>query len=60
MVKNILITPEGTKDYLFEEAITRKNVEQKLRGFYEHRGFYEVVTPSLEFLDVFNVKGHSN
>lgn len=57
--KNRLITPEGTKDYLYEEAMTRKSVEMKLRELYEHRGFYEVVTPGLEFLDVFNVKGHS-
>jgi len=58
-MKNRLITPEGTKDFLYEEAITRKNVEQKLKVLYEHRGFFEVVTPSLEFLDVFNLKGHS-
>lgn len=58
MSKNLLITPEGTKDYLFEEAITRKAVAQKLSNLFEHRGFYEVITPSLEFLDVFNVKGH--
>lgn len=59
MVKNRLITPEGTKDYLFEEAMVRKQIEQTLRGLYEHHGFYEVVTPSLEFLDVFQVEGHS-
>ncbi|WMJ23637.1 ATP phosphoribosyltransferase regulatory subunit [Paludicola sp. MB14-C6] len=59
MVKNRLITPEGTKDYLFEEAMVRNNIEHKLRQLYEHHGFYEVVTPSLEFLDVFQVEGHS-
>lgn len=59
MSKNRLITPEGTKDYLYEEAMARKSVELKLRELYEHHGFYEVVTPGLEFLDVFNVKGHS-
>lgn len=58
MSKNLLITPEGTKDYLFEEVTTRKSVEKKLSCLFSHRGFYEVVTPSLEFLDVFSVKGH--
>lgn len=58
MVKNRLITPEGTKDYLFEEAATRKNIEEKLKALFLHRGFFEVITPGLEFLDVFSVKGH--
>lgn len=57
MQKNQLITPEGTKDYLFEEAAARRNVEQKLRRVFENRGFFEVVTPALEFLDVFLVRG---
>lgn len=59
MIKNRLITPEGTKDYIFEEAVTRKSVEEKLRNLFLHRGFFEVMTPGLEFLDVFSVKGHS-
>lgn len=48
-----LITPEGTKDYLFEEAVLRKRVENKLSDVFLYRGYHEVVTPSIEFLDVF-------
>jgi ATP phosphoribosyltransferase regulatory subunit len=59
MEKNKLITPEGTKDYLFEEAAVRKNVENKLRDSFHFRGYHEVVTPSLEFLDVFTTKENS-
>ena len=59
MLRNQLITPEGTKDYLFEEAAARRCVEGKLRALFESRGFCEVVTPGLEFLDVFSVRGHS-
>ena len=59
MLKNQLITPEGTKDYLFEEAAVRRNVEEALRSLFESRGFCEVITPGLEFLDVFSVPGHS-
>lgn len=57
MLKNQLITPEGTKDYLFEEAAARRSVENVLRRLFESRGFFEVVTPALEFLDVFSVRG---
>lgn len=55
MTLNRLITPEGTKDYLFEEAVTRKNIENKLRDSFEFRGYHEVITPALEFLDVVTV-----
>lgn len=58
MLKNQLITPEGTKDYLFEEAAARREVEARLRALFESRGFCEVVTPGIEFLDVFSVRGH--
>lgn len=57
MLKNQLITPEGTKDYLFEEAAARRLVEQELCGLFQSRGFSEVTTPGLEFLDVFSVHG---
>ncbi len=53
MSKNKLITPEGTKDYLFEEAILRDKVQNSLRRVFTLRGYYEVVTPGIEFLDVF-------
>lgn len=59
MLKNQLITPEGTKDFLFEEAAVREEVETLLHTLFKTRGFSEVITPGLEFLDVFSVKGHS-
>lgn len=59
MKKNQLITPEGTKDYLFEEAALRKNIEETLRGSFGMRGYHEVMTPSLEFLDVFTAQDNS-
>lgn len=55
MQKNHLITPEGTKDYLFEEAVLRKKIETSLRDAFYFRGYHEVITPSLEFMDVFNI-----
>ncbi|MEG1996684.1 MAG: ATP phosphoribosyltransferase regulatory subunit, partial [Oscillospiraceae bacterium] len=59
MNKNKLITPEGTKDYLFEEAIIRKSVQDRLRKLFDTNCFFEVVTPNVEFLDVFNANGYS-
>jgi len=47
-------TPEGTRDLLFEECCARRKVERALSELFQSRGFSEVVTPTLEFFDVFN------
>ena len=51
-----LITPEGTKDLLFGECIVRRDVERTLMELFRSRGYSEVITPGLEFYDVFNLK----
>ncbi len=48
------ITPEGTKDLLFEECLTHRYVERTLAEVFSARGFHEVITPGLEFYDVFD------
>ncbi len=50
-----LITPEGTKDLLFSECIIRRNIENTLRDIFSSRGYNEIITPGLEFFDVFNL-----
>ncbi len=50
-----LITPEGTKDLLFGECIVRRNIENNLMGLFRSRGYNEMITPGLEFFDVFNL-----
>ncbi|MBR3759829.1 MAG: ATP phosphoribosyltransferase regulatory subunit [Ruminococcus sp.] len=50
-----LITPEGTKDLLFGECIIRRNIEKTLLGIFKSRGYSEMITPGLEFFDVFNL-----
>lgn len=50
-----LITPEGTKDLLFGECIVRRDIENKLMGLFKGRGYSEMITPGLEFYDVFNL-----
>ena len=50
-----LITPEGTKDLLFGECIIRRNIENSLMELFKSRGYSEIITPGLEFFDVFNL-----
>ncbi|MCM1226645.1 MAG: ATP phosphoribosyltransferase regulatory subunit [Clostridium sp.] len=54
MKRNDLITPEGTKDLLFDECIIRKSVEDKVHAIFKSRGYSELITPSIEFYDVFD------
>ena len=51
-----LITPEGTRDLLFDECTVRRNIEEQLRDVFISYGYSEVITPMLEFFDVFNGK----
>ena len=50
---NDLITPEGTKDLLFNECITRQNIENKIHAIFKSGGYSELITPCIEFYDVF-------
>lgn len=49
------ITPEGTKDLLFNECVARRDVENKIHNIFKSRGYVEIITPGLEFFDVFNL-----
>ncbi len=52
MKKYNLVTPEGTKDLLFEDCLAHRKVEEILSRSFAARGFQEVVTPAIEFYDV--------
>lgn len=56
MKKFDLITPEGTRDLLFDESVARRTVEDKLQTLFKKYGYSEVITPGLEFYDVFMAK----
>lgn len=56
MKKYDLITPEGTRDLLFAESVARREVEEKLRRLFTKYGYSEVITPGVEFYDVFHSK----
>lgn len=51
-----LITPEGTRDLLFEDCAAVRAVETRLQNSFKANGYSEVITPGLEFYDVFNMK----
>ena len=51
------ITPEGTRDLLFEECRARREVQSRLSRLFTLRGYREVLTPGLEYFDVFNLPG---
>ncbi len=46
--------PEGMRDILFEECFGKTAVENTLRETYLAAGFTDVVSPTLEFYDVFS------
>lgn len=48
------ITPEGTRDLLFEECSARKKVETALSELFKRLGYNRVITPTIEFFDVFD------
>ena len=57
MRTNSKITPEGTRDLLFEECRARREVQARLCKVFTLRGYREVTTPGLEYFDVFNLPG---
>ncbi len=51
------ITPEGTRDLLFEECRARRDAQERLSHLFSLRGYREVITPGLEYFDVCNLPG---
>jgi len=45
--------PEGMKDILFEECISKVKIENQFRDLYLSGGFEEVISPTIEFYDAF-------
>ena len=51
-----MLTPEGTRDLLFEECAAKRAVSERITNIFKSYGYSEVITPGLEFYDVFNGK----
>lgn len=47
------ITPQGSRDLLFEECDDRRRVEGILSDLFKEKKYRKVMTPTVEFFDVF-------
>lgn len=46
--------PEGSKDIMFEDSRNKIETIKVFRELYEKKGFIEMISPTLEFYDVFS------
>ena len=56
MKYNDLITPVGTKDYLFTESSVKSSLCNKISNLFKLSGYSEIMTPGVEFYDLFDRK----
>lgn len=56
MKKNIRITPEGAKDYLFKECAACKQISATVEKVFKEHEFKQVITPGIEFYDLFTME----
>ncbi|WP_274952684.1 ATP phosphoribosyltransferase regulatory subunit [Angelakisella massiliensis] len=49
------VTPEGTRDLLFEDCAVRQRLTNRLTELYHRRGYRQIITPGVEFYDVFTL-----
>lgn len=54
MNKFIYKTPDGTRDYLFEECDIQNRIRFRLSALFNGRGYHQVITPVLEHFDLFS------
>ena len=47
------LTPQGSRDLLFEECDDRRKVESTLSGLFKEKSYRKVMTPTIEYFDVF-------
>jgi ATP phosphoribosyltransferase regulatory subunit len=50
-------TPEGTRDRLFSECQERRQIQSALTSLFASRGYHEVITPEVEYYDLFTQSG---
>lgn len=55
MKKILLPTAYGTRDIIFPEAYNKRNMENTIAEIFTRWGYQEVVTPTYEYLDTFNL-----
>lgn len=58
-MKYIPNTPEGTRDRLFGECRGRREIQNALTTLFCQRGYTEIITPEVEFYDIFTLAGNA-
>ena len=51
------LTPEGVHDVLFDQCRAHREAQRRLTAIFARRGYREVITPGLEYYDVFSLQG---
>ena len=51
-------TPEGTRYLLFDDCRERRKVQSALTGLFKRRGYHEIITPEVEYYDLFIQSGN--
>lgn len=51
--------PGGTRDRLFGECMERRSVQKDLTRLFRRRGYTEIMTPEMEYYDVFTLAGNN-
>ncbi len=52
-MKEYLSTPKGTRDVLLDECETQSWIEDRLKACFRSYGYNQVITPGIEYLDVY-------
>lgn len=55
---NIIATPEGTRDRLFERCRDFRDAQEKLTKLFQDKGYAEISTPEVEYYDLFLRSGN--
>ena len=58
MMKQLIPTPEGTKDRLFAECASFRRVEEAVTEVFRRQGYCEMITPNVEYYDLISAAGH--
>lgn len=59
MKNYILHIPEGVKDYLWEEAFIKNEIENRIKKLFTTYSYHLIETPTFEYLDVFTLGDES-
>lgn len=51
--------PDGMRDIIFDEALLYENIQEKFSDIYQKNGFRKIITPVIEYYDVFDYEGQS-